>query len=151
MNVLADTNLLVRSLQPGSPHHLAATTSITELRRRGMQLCVVPQVLYELWSVCTRPVGENGLGFTTRQANSEQANTLALLTLLPDNASILPEWQRLVVRHDVKGRNAHDARLVAAMNVHGVGHLLTFNATDFARYPGVTVLDPHSFVPSANP
>jgi predicted nucleic acid-binding protein len=151
MNILADTNLLLRSLQPGSPHHLAATTSITESRRRGGQLCVVPQVLYELWSVSTRPVGENGLGLTTAQAEYEQDKTLALMTLLPDNASILPEWQRLVVRHDVKGRNAHDARLVAAMNVHGVGHILTFNVADFARYPGINVLDPQSFVPPANP
>jgi hypothetical protein len=63
----------------------------------------------------------------------------------------LPEWQRLVVQHDVKGRNAHDARLVAAMNVHGVGHILTFNITDFTRYPGIIVLDPRSYVPSANP
>ena len=151
MNILADTNLLLRSLQPGSPHHAAATASITELRRRGGQLCVVPQVLYEFWTVCTRPAGEYGLGLTTSQAQAEQDKTLALLTLLPDNASILPEWQRLVVQHDVKGRNAHDARLVAAMNVHGVSQILTFNGADFTRYPGIAVLDPQSFVPPTAP
>ena len=35
-----------------------------------------------------------------------------------------------------------DARLVAAMTVHGVRHVLTFNGEDFSRYPGITVLDP---------
>jgi predicted nucleic acid-binding protein len=119
--------------------------------RRSDQLCIVPQVLYELWSVCTRPAGENGLGLTTTQAGDEQSKVLSVFNLFPDDPSMLPEWQRLVVRHDVKGRNAHDARLVAAMNVHGVGHILTFNAADFARYPGITVLDPYSFLPSANP
>jgi hypothetical protein len=38
--------------------------------------------------------------------------------------------------------NAHDARLVAAMIVHGVTHLLTFNGADFARYSGIRITDP---------
>ena len=28
------------------------------------------------------------------------------------------------------------------MKTHGMTHLLTFNGKDFARFPGVTVLDP---------
>jgi predicted nucleic acid-binding protein len=147
MTVLVDTNLLVRSLQQGSPHYAAASTAIAVSLRRNDQLCIVPQVLYELWSVCTRPPGENGLGLTLKKAHAEQLHALSVFKLLPDNATILPEWQRLVVQHDVKGRNAHDARLVAAMNVHGVSQILTFNGTDFTRYPGIAVLDPRSFVP----
>ncbi len=30
--------------------------------------------------------------------------------------------------------NVHDARLTAAMLVHGLTHILTFNISDFARY-----------------
>jgi hypothetical protein len=33
----------------------------------------------------------------------------------------------------VIGAKVHDARLVAAMNVHGARRLLTFNAGDFTR------------------
>jgi hypothetical protein len=36
----------------------------------------------------------------------------------------------------------HDARLVAVMRVHGLTHVLTFNPTDFTRYPGITVVRP---------
>jgi hypothetical protein len=36
----------------------------------------------------------------------------------------------------------HDARLVASTLAHGVTHLLTFNATDFRRYPGIVVVPP---------
>jgi predicted nucleic acid-binding protein len=39
----------------------------------------------------------------------------------------------------------HDARLVAAMNVHGVRRILTFNTDDFARY-GIEVLHPSSLL-----
>jgi hypothetical protein len=36
----------------------------------------------------------------------------------------------------------HDARLVAAMEVQGISHILTFNVTDFVRYPDITVVHP---------
>jgi predicted nucleic acid-binding protein len=151
MSVLVDTNLLTRSLQPTSPHFPAASTAIQALTARGERLCVVPQVLYEFWVVCTRPVGLNGLGITTAQAAAEQARLLSIFDLLPDRPAVFPEWQRLVVSHDVKGRNAHDARLVAAMLVHGVDRLLTFNGTDFARFPGLTVLAPGDFLATPSP
>ena len=43
--------------------------------------------------------------------------------------------------HGVIGNQVYDARLVAAMMVHGVGRILTFNAADFTRYP-IEILDP---------
>lgn len=56
-----------------------------------------------------------------------------------------PEWRRLVVQHNVPGVKVHDARLVAAMNVHNVPRILTFNAGDFLRY-GIEVIEPQSLV-----
>ncbi len=38
----------------------------------------------------------------------------------------------------------HDARLVAAMNVHGIGGLLTFDSKDFKRYPEILVVSPEN-------
>ncbi len=149
MSVLVDTNLLTRSIQSSSPHFRSATGAIRELNRRNQRLCVVPQVLYEFWTVCTRPPGENGFGMSVSAAQAEQAKVLSLFTLLPETPDIFPEWQRLVVRHDVKGKNSYDARLVAAMLVHGVGQILTFNQSDFRRYPGIDVVDPASLVASA--
>jgi hypothetical protein len=45
------------------------------------------------------------------------------------------------VTHGVIGSQVYDARLVAAMTVHGVGRILTFNVADFSRYP-IEILDP---------
>jgi hypothetical protein len=47
-----------------------------------------------------------------------------------------------VSHYAVSGKNAHDARLVAAMHIHRLGQLLTFNCADFHRFPGITVLSP---------
>ena len=63
------------------------------------------------------------------------------LELLPDTPPLYAEWKRLVVRHGVVGVKVHDARLVAAMSVHGVRRLLTFNAGDLTRY-GSEVVQP---------
>ena len=49
----------------------------------------------------------------------------------------------------VSGRKAHDARIVAAMKVYGLNHLVTFNTDDFKRYAGITVVDPQDIVASA--
>jgi hypothetical protein len=53
--------------------------------------------------------------------------------LLPDTDRVHAEWRRLVVSSSVAGVQVHDARLVAAMMVHGVTRLLTLNDRDFAR------------------
>src|SRR5687768_12373986 len=149
MKVLVDTNIVARIAQPTHPHHQITLAALAALKGPTNDMFVVPQVLYEFWTVSTRPAGDNGLGLTTAQAQVEQAKTLSLFALLPDTPAIFPEWQRLVSHHDVKGKSAHDARLVAAMSVHGLAHILTFNGVDFARYPGITVIDPASAAASS--
>ena len=147
MSVLVDTNLLLRSLQPAHPHYAAATSAIRALHATGEPMVMVPQVIYEFWVVCTRPAGEHGLGMTTSDASVEQMRALSLFGLLPDTPEIFAEWQKLVVRQDVKGKPAHDARLVAAMRVHSIEAVLTFNGADFRRYLGINVIAPESLVP----
>jgi predicted nucleic acid-binding protein len=93
----------------------------------------------------------NGLGLPVAQAATELARMLRLFPLLDDSPAIFPEWQRLVTAHAVLGKNGHDARLVAAMLVHGVTHLLTFNTADFTRFRTITALDPAAVSPPPVP
>lgn len=41
----------------------------------------------------------------------------------------------------MKGKQAHDANVVAVMLAHGVTRLLTRNGRDFARYDEIESLD----------
>jgi len=100
------------------------------------------QNLIEFWAVATRPIAANGLGLKTAQAARELIRLKTLCGILADTPDILSEWEQLVVRHEVRGKQAHDARLVAAMKVHRVTHLLAFNTGDFRRYDDITVVDP---------
>jgi predicted nucleic acid-binding protein len=70
----------------------------------------------------------------------------SLFPLLPDTPAIYPAWERLVVQYQVSGKSAHDARLVAAMQVHRLTGILTFDRTGFARYAGIEVLHPADVV-----
>jgi predicted nucleic acid-binding protein len=102
--------------------------------------------VYEFWVVATRALENNGLGMTVQQAKAKLEDLLLALVLLPDTPGIFPEWQRLVLETDCKGKPAHDARLVAAMNVHRVEEILTFNGSDFKRFRDITILDPMEIV-----
>lgn len=151
MEHLADTNILIRSIDQTHGLHGEATTALMSLLRSGERVCVTPQNIIEFWNVCTRPLDRNGLGLSPAEADREAARLEGLLTFLPDVPSIYPEWRRLVVAHSVSGVQVHDARIVAAMNVYGVSNLLTFNGPDFARYPGIQVVHPKDIAKAANP
>ncbi len=144
MIAILDANILLRLSEPSAPQYPVANVAVAVLRRQGFELRVVPQSQYEFWVVATRPLANNGLGLTTREASSELAKLEGFFPLLNDTPDLFAEWRVLVVVHDCKGKVAHDARIVAAMNTHGLKHLLTFNVADFARFPGNVVLDPHA-------
>jgi len=141
MAILVDTNLLLRSRQTNHPHSAIAIRAIDVLRRNQERLVIVQQCIVEFWAVATRPVESNGLGFATSQALVEVDDLQQAFVLLPE-FPIHDVWQRLTIKYQVSGKSVHDARLVAAMVVHGIGSILTFNGPDFARYGEITVLDP---------
>jgi predicted nucleic acid-binding protein len=69
-------------------------------------------------------------------------NLELLFPLVPDTPDVYREWRRLVSAAGVSGVKVHDARLAAVMLAHGLTHVLTFNADDFKRFPGITVVLP---------
>ncbi len=142
MPFLVDTNILLRSIDPAHPMNAIAVQALRTLRGQGEQLCIVPQNLIEFWGVYTHPLERNGLGRMPEEARTELAQLKTFFPLLSDVAAIYPEWERLVGAYAVRSVNVHDARLVAAMLVHGLTHILTFNTRDFAQYLEITAVDP---------
>lgn len=141
MRLLLDTNILTRSVQPAHHMHANAVDAISILTTAQDELCVVPQNLVEFGAVATRPLSANGLEMPTTQAGVELARIKSFFRYIPDTPSMYDEWERLVARYDVSGKNSY-ARIAAAMIVHGLTHLLTFNVPDFKRYPGITAVWP---------
>lgn len=145
MAVLVDTNILLRSVQPHHPQYAAVERAFSLLRSRNETLHVTVQNFVEFWAVATRPTGNtNGLGMSTEAAMRELMVLMDLFPLLPESISLFDEWRRLVAQYNVSGKNAHDARLVAAMRTQGIARILTFNIQDFVRYKGIEALHPEA-------
>jgi predicted nucleic acid-binding protein len=142
IDCLADTNVLVRTVDRLHPHHPIALNALDIVIRRGGHIYIAAQNLIEFWSVCTRPLSRNGLGLSTSEAEKEMSHLESAFLLLPETPAIFPEWRRLVTAHGVSGFDVFDARLVAIMSVYGLRDLLTFNGADFRRYTAINVVDP---------
>jgi predicted nucleic acid-binding protein len=121
-----------------------AGNGLFALRDRGEILSIFPQNLIEFWAVATRPVPNNGLGLSITQAEAELISLKTLFALLPDTPEIFSAWEKIVLQYRVSGKQAHDARLVAAMTVHNLTHLLTFNTADFKRFSFITAASPEA-------
>jgi predicted nucleic acid-binding protein len=137
-----DTNVLLRTTDIGDAAQPVAEAAMLALRRGGESLSIFPQNLIEFWAVATRPTINNGLGLSISQAELQVNNLKAMFLLWDDTPEIFSVWERIVTRYQVIGKQAHDARLVAAMEVHNVTHLLTFNDRDFKRFSEITVVNP---------
>ena len=142
MITILDANILLRLTEPTSPQYPTANSAVVVLRGQGFELRTIPQSYYEFWVVATRPLANNGLGLSAQETSAELAKLENFFPVLTDTPGLFAEWRALVVAHDCKGKVAHNARIVAAMRTHSLTHLLTFNVADFARFPGLTILDP---------
>ena len=140
--ILIDTNILLRIEQLNHPDRELASQAIETLMLNNYELFIVPQVISEFWSVATRPINNNGLGMSCPWTSSKVENLKSTFTLRRNEPGIFDQWLSLVSQYDVKGKNVHDAMLVAAMLVHGLTYILTFNVGDFKRFQEITVIHP---------
>lgn len=144
---LLDTNVLLRDTDQSSAQHETARTALLNLASTAAPLFVASQVLVEFWAVASRPMKENGLSLGAPEIERRIAAYLTAFDFVPDTSAIFDEWRRLANAYAPQGKPTHDARLVAAMKVHGLTHILTFNAKDFRRYEAgenIAVVEPDS-------
>lgn len=143
---LFDTNIWLRAVQPESPHHPLAVQALTTLLARGDTITLTAQNLIEFWSVASRAVEANGLGWSVEMVSQEIDRLLTQFFLLEETPAIFTYWRHLTMAHQITGRRVHDARLVAVMLAAGVTHLLTFNGDDFRSFHEIVVVSPADMV-----
>ncbi len=139
---LVDSNILLRWVKPDHSDYRATISAIDGILRHGGVLCYTSQNVAEFWNTCTRPINRNGYGLTPEAADGRAQFFEDKLLFLPDSEVVHEIWRKLLVTHDVSGVQVHDARLVAAMRVHGINRILTFNTKDFSRYPEIEAISP---------
>jgi predicted nucleic acid-binding protein len=127
IDVLVDTNILLRTQFDKNTHVTGASRAFVDLRRRGERLATTVQNLAEFWNVSTRPESANGHGLTGAETLTRLQYFERAFTILPESSQSYTIWKQLIVTHDIRGKIVHDTRLVSVMMSFGIGKILTFN------------------------
>lgn len=135
--VFLDTNVLLTATTPARALHQAALSILNDWPGRGLQLCTSGQVVREYLVVATRPPEVNGLGLSTDDALFNASSFSRRVRLVAEGEATLRRLERIVRDHDCRGRQVHDAHIVATALAHGVSRLVTENTGDFRRFNGL--------------
>lgn len=141
MIALLDTNLVIRLADVVSPGQSLVADRLARYVADGLLPVIAPQIVYESWTVLTRPKELNGFGLVPSIASTTIRGWISRYDCPDDPPGLAIHLLQLCESHQVRGKQGYDCRLVAWMELHGIKHLLTLNSADFARYPQVEVLD----------
>lgn len=132
-DVFVDANILVYASFDHVEWHGASQTRLSQLGQARPPFWTSRQVLREFLAATSRP------GFL---APSPPAAFLARLVedfetrfrIAEDDRGVTSLLLELLDMPGARGRQVHDANIVATMRHYGIPNLLTHNTSDFARY-----------------
>jgi predicted nucleic acid-binding protein len=131
---MLDTNVLLAATDEGRAEHRAALKVVNEWAAGHTDLCTSGQVLREYLVVATRSAEQNGLGMSLPDALGNVRAIRARTSLLAEDSKVSDRLLGLLADIECRGKQVHDANLVATMLVYGVGTVVTMNLADFARF-----------------
>ncbi len=108
----------------------------------GFSLGTTVSNIAEFANTATRTLAENGLGLSTSNTQQRIHALEDQLTVFSESLASYEIWKQLVAKYQVRGKQVHDTRIVAIMMKEGIRSILTFNTSDFARFPEITTLHP---------
>ncbi len=129
-----DTNILLAATDESHEDHEDAIAAINVWPASGVVLYTSGQILREYLAVATRPVDHNGLGMTQPDAIANVRALRARLNLLSEDVKVGGRLLELLDTIECRGKQVHDANVVATMLVHGIDTVVTLNVDDFARF-----------------
>jgi len=138
--ILVDTNILFYATDEENDFHAVAKRQLEELLGAN-EIVVNGQILREYanavlratkirkrdWQQALGLIGENLPLFQSR------------FTVVYDDAQVVQIWQNLLPLSPY-GKPVYDFNLVATMRRHGLRHLFTHNAGDFAAFPDLVLI-----------
>ena len=134
--VMLDTNVLIAATDEGRAEHREALTVVNDWAAGHTELCMSGQILREYLTVATRPAEKNGLGQNVPDALGTVHAIRERTTLLAEDGKVADRLLSLLADVECRGKQVHDANVVATMLVHGVRAVVTMNLEDFARFEG---------------
>lgn len=131
-SIFADTNLWVNAAVPTAPRHAQAIAALG--RMTVGTLWTSRQVVREFLAVMSRPqtffAGNSPMVDILNRAHTIESQC----RVAEDGPEVAQQLHALLAVGDTRGKQIHDANIVATMMAHGIRALLTDNVADFARW-----------------
>lgn len=139
---LVDTNVLLAATASSRPLHRAALTVLNDWPNQGIALAVSAQIFREYLVVATRPIEVNGLGLSVEDALANIEALRGRMRLVVESEGAWERLRSLISRYGCRGKQIHDANVVAAALASGISKVVTANVDDFVRFsPDIEVID----------
>ncbi len=139
-SILLDTNILLSACDESRRSHSTCLSVINSATSKGFHPLLSSQVLREYLVVATRPRQDNGLGLEPDDALANIDELRRFCGVLDDISTTQTRLERLVKKHQIRGKRIHDANIVATMLSHGVSWLVSDNPQDFKAFEDLNLL-----------
>ena len=132
-SLFVDTNILIYSLVQEMPLHQLSRSTLEKLLTEKIPLWISTQVVQESLAVLTRP-NQFPQNISSADATEAIQDLLPNFQLAETTGAVTTRLLEIISIYDVKGKQIHDANIVATMQTYGLSNLLTANPNDFQRY-----------------
>ena len=132
--IIVDTNVLLTATTPSRPLHEQALKVMNDWPNQGIVLCTSGQILREYSVVATRPEEVNGLGLSIRDVLDNLVEISSRMRFLVENQIVVKRLRGLMEEINCKGKQIHDANIVATALTHNIEKLVTANPGDFYAF-----------------
>ncbi|WP_459556647.1 type II toxin-antitoxin system VapC family toxin [Lacunimicrobium album] len=131
-DIFIDTNVLVFASIPTSPLYQLALSKLKTIKRDGQIAWISRQVIREYLVQITRPgiLNEPWPAKAMRQVDSLSER----FQIADETSEVTQQLLNLLSSGIARGKQIHDAAIVATCLSHGISTLLTHNVSDFQRY-----------------
>ena len=137
-----DTNVLLRALHSTFPEHEPVRALVDRLIDEDCELWISRQVIREYLVQVTHPHTFTP-ALTIDQVIQQWAQVEALVRIADETQAVTAHLLALLQTYPTRGKQIHDANIVATMRANGIDTLLTLNAADFRRFEDqITILTP---------
>lgn len=140
--VFVDTNVLLRAFHSAFPEHERVRALFDRLLDEEHDLWISRQVIREYLVQVTHPRTFVS-PLTLEQVLHQLAAFETLFDIADDTHEVTAHLLALLQTYQIRGKQIHDANIVATMHAYNLSTLLTLNVDDFQRFADrMTILTP---------
>jgi predicted nucleic acid-binding protein len=131
--VLVDTNVLLRANMVTMPEYVQCDAFLKDLWRQGNELWISGQIIREFLVQATHPnTLKTPLVIDEVLQKLEGITTVFLVA--DDTPLVRAQLLKLLATYPTRGKQIHDANLVATMRAYEIETLVTLNTDDLKRF-----------------